>query len=171
MVRCTYINFSKDLQCELCLTPRPAEADHAAAPHPPPQPQPSNSSSSQTSYTSSSSNLSPKSIAKQRWVCKRCTYFNANSETKCILCNTQRELSYDSNANTKEDMDAFSNQRTSSTASTTSSNSSNSSSNGSTSSSSSSTSSTNSTKQTVPPQPQQQRLVLLDEEWICEICS
>lgn len=152
--QCTYINFSKDVQCELCLTPRQAtSAPESNLPQP-----------------STNISTSPKSVAKQRWVCKRCTYFNSHSESKCILCNTQREL-FDEDASSsssppnRDDIDSFlSNQRTSSTASTSSSNSSSSSST----SSASSTSSTNSNKQ---PQTQTQRLVLLDEDWPCEICS
>ena len=54
--------------------------------------------------TNASSNQDSKSI-KDRWVCKRCTYFNSNSESKCILCATSREL-FDDDSN-RQEIDAF----------------------------------------------------------------
>ncbi len=162
--QCTFINFSKDLECELCLLPRNtanSSQDNSKAPAAAAS---ATGSTNSSNFSSQSQTSDPQSKSiKDRWVCKRCTYFNSNSETKCILCATTRELLYDEATN---DNPLLNNERTSSTASTTSNISSNSSTNGSTSSSSSggSTSSTGSNISS-------KRLVMAEDDWVCEICS
>ena len=54
---CTYVNFSKDLKCELCSTPR----------------------------NQNDPGLTTQDV-KPGWVCKQCTYFNLEKDSKCIVC-------------------------------------------------------------------------------------
>jgi len=169
--QCTFINFSKDIECELCLKPRSGNDDAAAAAaeNSATQSNPSSTSSTSSSYsnTTTTTNRDTKML-KDRWVCKRCTYFNSNSESKCILCATTRELNFDENnqSTAKSDTNNNNQQRTHSTTSTTSN-----SSNSSTSINHGSTGSTSSNGSTSSTNSNHHKNSKFMEEWICEICS
>ncbi|CAF0703089.1 unnamed protein product [Brachionus calyciflorus] len=66
---CTFINFERDTECELCLAPR------------------KNKSSTQNSPKSKENTRN----LKDKWICKSCTYLNTNNDKKCVLCQTAKE--------------------------------------------------------------------------------
>ena len=76
--QCTYINFKKDKECELCLMPRSLSSNQ------PSTSQSTNATGIKQANTSSSSN---------KWICNMCTYLNVKSSKSCALCNSSRENS------------------------------------------------------------------------------
>ena len=77
--KCTLVNFKKDKECELCLTPRSQN----------------NKILNESNHQDVKSNENNSKVSNQKenkWVCKKCTYLNSNTMVNCHVCNAPSSL-------------------------------------------------------------------------------